>query len=102
MHCAQALSSTEAEFYGGVSGASDSILLKHALEFIGLLVNVELQLDSSGARGVLARKGAGATRYFGGQDALWVQNLVEKNILSVKCVKGIGNPADIGTKILDG
>ena len=33
---------------------------------------------------------------------MWVQSPVEKSIISVRCVKGIDNPADIGTEILDG
>ena len=51
--------SGEAELYAAVSDMKDMILTKWALRFIGLNAKMELRLDSSAARALLERQGAG-------------------------------------------
>ena len=52
------LSSGEAEYYAGASAASDSILLKEAVQFLtGKRCVTHLHLDSSAARGIITRQG---------------------------------------------
>jgi hypothetical protein len=92
-------SSGEAEFYSAVSGVSAGLGLSHLLDFVGLKVRLELQLDSSAARGVLWRTGVGKIRHLEVK-TLWVQDLVTAGRLVVRPVSGIENVADIGTKVL--
>ena len=58
-----ATSSGEAELYAAVSVMKDMILIKRALSFIGLSAKMELRLDSSAARAMLERQGAGRVRH---------------------------------------
>ena len=60
-----AQSSGESEFYGNVSGVSAGRGLSNALDFIGMPVTMELESDSSAARGVLWRSGIGKIRRCG-------------------------------------
>jgi hypothetical protein len=46
-------SSGEAEFYSAVSGVSAGLGLNYLLHLVGMAPKLELQLDSSAARGVL-------------------------------------------------
>ena len=91
-------SSGEAEFYGNVSGISSGLGLQYLLDFIGMPVILELQSDSSAARGVLWRTGVGKIRHLEVK-TLWVQDLVKAHKLLVRPVKGEENVADIGTKV---
>ena len=94
-----AQSSGESEFYGNVSGVSAGRGLSNALDFIGMPVTMELESDSSAARGVLWRSGIGKIRHLEVK-TLWIQDMVHAKELVVKAVKGAHNVADIGTKIL--
>ena len=58
-----ATSSGEAELYAAVSVMKDMILIKRALSFIGMSAKMELRLDSSAARAMLERQGAGRVRH---------------------------------------
>lgn len=52
--------------------------------------------DSSGAKGVAARRGAGRIRHIQTQ-TLWLQEVIARRVLKID---GKINPADIGTKVL--
>ncbi len=95
----KAQSSGESEFYGGVSGVSGAIGLKHILDFVGMPVVIVLHMDSSAARGVMQRSGVGKIRHLEVK-TLWVQQLVHDKHVKIRTVKGLENPSDIGTKVL--
>ena len=54
-------SSGEAEFYSAVSGVSAGLGVQYLLHFMGMKTTVEVQLDSSAARGALWRSGSVAS-----------------------------------------
>ena len=92
-------SSGEAEFYSAVSGVSAGLGVQYLLHFMGMMTTVEVQLDSSAARGVLWRSGVGRIRHLEVK-TLWVQDLVVAKRITIKPVPGLQNVADIGTKVL--
>ena len=97
-----ALSSGEAEYYAGASAASDSILLKEAIQFLtGRTCKVNLYLDSSAARGIITRQGVGRVKHLQIR-TLFLQELHKQGTLSVHPVGTKENTADIGTKPLSG
>ena len=97
-----ALSSGEAEYYAGASAASDSILLKEAIQFLtGRRCKVNLYLDSSAARGIITRQGVGRVKHLQIR-TLFLQELHKQGTLSVHPVGTKENTADIGTKPLSG
>jgi len=62
-------------------------------------MTVRLSFDSSGAKGIAAKRGAGGVRHIELR-TLWLQNAVERKLVILRKVPGKVNPADIGTKIL--
>ena len=97
-----ALSSGEAEHYAGASAASDSMLLKEAVQFLTRKrCQVHLYLDSSAARGIITRQGVGSVKHLQIRTLL-LQELHKKGTLSVHLVGTKENAADIGTKPLSG
>ena len=68
---------------------------------ITLMGKALIQADASAALGVVQRKGAGAIRHLETR-LLWVQEQeIKKKIEYIK-IAGTINPADLGTKHLDG
>ena len=85
-----ALSSGEAEYYAGASAASDSILLKEAIQFLtGKRCKVNLYLDSSAARGIITRQGVGRVKHLQIR-TLFLQELHKQGTLSVHPVRNQG------------
>jgi hypothetical protein len=82
-----------------VSGISQALGLKHALDFSDEVYPLMVESDSSAARAVLWRSGVGHIRHLEVK-TLWVQSMVSDGRLEVRPVKGENNIADIGTKIL--
>ena len=72
-----ALSSGEAELNGSVKGASEGIGLQGIAASIGIKLALRLLGDSSAAKGILMRKGAGPIKHLATKQ-LWVQELVER------------------------
>ena len=96
------LSSGEAEYYAAASAASDSILLKEAIQFLtGKRCVVHLHLDSSAARGIITRQGVGRVKHLQIR-TLFLQDLHKQGTVSVHPVGTKDNTADIGTKPLSG
>ena len=58
-----------------------------------------LYTDSSGARGILQRRGVGRLRHLSCR-ILWLQALVETGTVKLSSIAGSMNPADVGTKRL--
>eukprot|EP00435_Cladocopium_sp_Y103_P035447 s2263_g9.t1 len=94
------LSSCESELYAIVSSMSDSIFIRHCLEFMlqGAIMQVQYT-DSSSARQLLARQGSGRIRHLSGK-VLWVQSKVQGGEVTVSQVPTMFNLADVGTKPL--
>jgi hypothetical protein len=94
------LSSAEAEGYACSSGASDAILLGRLLTWItNKKTWIYIYTDSSGAEGILQRRGVGRLRHLSCR-ILWLQEMVGNGTLKVCSISGHSNPADIGTKRL--
>ena len=94
------LSSAEAEVYASSSGCSDAILLSRMLAWLtGRRTIIHAYTDSSGAKGILQRQGAGRLRHLSCR-TLWLQQLISAGIIKLCSVSGSINPADIGTKRL--
>ena len=91
------LASCESETIAAVSVMSEGIFLQKLIARItGIEPEVRLYIDSSSSRQLISRKGLGKARHLD-VSLLWVQKM--KNVL-VKAIKGVDNPADLGTKAL--
>ena len=95
-----ALSSGESEFYGIVKAATKGLGMKGLLDGMGIEVKVQVNTDSSAAKSIASRNGAGRVRHIEVRE-LWVQDRVAKGELSVVKVKGEENVADGLTKHVD-
>ena len=93
-----ATSSGEAELYAAVSVMKDMILIKRALSFIGMSAKMEIRLDSSAARAMLERQGAGRVRHVE-VAVLWAQQWVKDRCVAVRAEPTRTNCADLGTKV---
>ena len=68
---------------------------------LGVEVKVQVNTDSSAAKSIASRRGAGRVRHIEVRE-LWVQDRVAKRELSVVKVKGEENVTDGLTKHVDG
>ena len=96
------LSSGEAEFYALGTGAAESLFLSSLMKEVlpkELQPNFPIQLrtDAIAGRGVCNRLGPGKIRHLEIRN-LWLQDLVERRLMTVTHVKGEDNPADLLTK----
>ena len=92
-----AMSSGESEWYGGVAGACDGLLMAEVMKWMGWHLVAKLSLDSSAARGMAQKVGVAKMRTVELR-TLWLQSKVKKRLVSVHAVPGTKNVADIGTK----
>ena len=95
-----ALSSAEAELNASVKGASEGIYLRNTAKSIGMNLKVSLFGDSSAAKGIMSRTGAGPVKHLGIKQ-LWIQEKVRNKEVEVTKVAGTENLADALTKNLD-
>eukprot|EP00435_Cladocopium_sp_Y103_P035217 s961_g9.t1 len=93
------LSSGEAEFNGGVGCCSEGLFYHQLLGFMGFNTKMRVYLDSSAARGVFQRQGAGRVRHLEIK-SLWVQQALRQKKFSLHAVNIHENVADVGTKAL--
>jgi hypothetical protein len=70
-----AVSSGESEFYDIVKAATMGVGIKSMCTDLGVEVEVQLNTDSSSARGISSRRGAGTVRHVEVRE-LWVQERV--------------------------
>ena len=97
-----AMSSGEAEYYGAVKGACEGIGIAGLIwDLTGKHVKLEVNTDSSAARGIAMRRGVGKVRHLEVR-TLWLQDQVDRGIVMINKVCGQNNPADVCTKYLDG
>lgn len=66
---------------------------------LGEDVKIVLRSDSSAALGIGGRQGLGKLRRLE-TGYLWLQDVLAQRRLSIRKVKGLDNPADLGTKHL--
>ena len=95
-----ALSSGEAEYYGLVKAASQSIGIRNIMRDLGFDLHIQINTDASVAKSIAMRRGAGKVRHIE-VNQLWVQERVAKGELEIRKVGTEGNIADILTKHID-
>ena len=81
------LSSGESDFYRIVKAAAMGLGMKGLMEDLGVGVEVQVNTDSSAAKSITARRGAGRARHIEVRE-LWVQDRVAKGKLKIVKVKG--------------
>ena len=96
-----ALSTGEAEFYATVRTACRSLGVVALARDMGAQLAARLSTDSSAAKGLASRRGAGGVRHIA-TPALWLQDAVESKRLDLRKLPGKVNAADLGTKVLSG
>ena len=96
-----ALSSAEAELYAAVKAGSEGLGVQSLCGDLGVKAEVDLYLDSSSALALTNRSGLGRAKHVEIQH-LWLQGAVKSGRLTVSKVATEENPADLGTKPLDG
>ncbi len=74
--------------------------MKGLMEDLGVEVEVQVNTDSSAAKSMTARKGAGRVRHIEVRE-LWVQDRVAKGELMIVKLRGEDNVADGLTKHVD-
>ena len=95
----RALSSGEAEFYAIIEGASRSLGVQALMEDMGFVCKIKMKSGSSAGRSISLRKGTGKVRHLQVK-YLWIQDALFEKRLEIEKVRGVDNPADIGTKFL--
>ena len=95
-----ALSSGETEFYGIVKAAAMGLGMRGLMEDLGMTVEIQVNTDSSAAKSITSRKGAGRVRHIEVRE-LWVQERVARGESKIVKVKGEENVADGLTKHVD-
>ena len=95
------LSSGEAEFYGAVKTACRLLGLQQMMKHMRWETNGRLLTDSSAAKGMASRRGAGGVRHIH-TPALWLQQVISQKKLQIVKQPGTSNPPDIGTKVVTG
>ena len=91
------LSSGESEFYGAVRIACRTIGLASSALEKGWKMTPTLVTDSSAAKGMASRRGAGQVRHIH-CPALWLQQVISRRRLTIKKRAGAALSPDIGTK----
>ena len=94
-----ALSSAEAELFGGVKTACETLGVASLLSDLGQEVKLRMHMDASAALGIAQRKGVGKVRHLS-TGTLWLQEQELKDILKIQKIPGSDNIADIFTKNL--
>ena len=94
-----ALSSGEAEYYAMLKAASAGLGMVSLAEDLGLRLGLELETDSTAAKGIAGRKGLGKTKHLA-VCFLWLQERVRLGDILVRKVPTAENRADLMTKHL--
>ena len=91
-----ALSSGEAELHALCTCATEGLALKNILEEIGLEVEFELLTDSSAAKGMIMRQGAGRVKHLDIK-SLWIQEREKLGAITVIKIPRLENVSDLLT-----
>ena len=92
-----AMSSGEAEYYGMVKGASNGLGIVAMLADLGVNLTINLNTDSSAAKGIASRRGLGKVRHIELCE-LWLQDQVARGRIAVNKIRGDDNFSDSLTK----
>jgi hypothetical protein len=92
-----ALSVGEAEFYAGIKGAAEGIGYANILRDLGIECRVNVWMDSTTAKSMCSRTGAGKARHIDTR-FYWIQDVVKKGVVVLHKVDTKFNPADLLTK----
>ena len=105
-----AVSSGESEFYALVKVTSAGLGAISMLKDLGVDIGkntkidkaaLEVRVDASAGRGIAVRRGAGMIRHTA--TPTWrLQKFTQDRMVKVTKIVGVSNPADLGTKHLDG
>ena len=91
-----ALSSGEAEFYALSRGAASGLMSQQIYQAIGFgNLNLVLLTDSTAARGIASRTGAGKLKHLDIKD-LWIQDMVRAKRLAIRKEPTETNWSDLG------
>jgi hypothetical protein len=96
-----ALSSGEAEFYALGKTVAHLLFFVYLLRELQVVKKAHCLTDSSAARGMACRTGPGRVKHLETR-WLWIQERVREKSISLGKVDTKVNPADLGTKVLDG
>ena len=98
-----ALSRGESEFYAAVKGSSAGLGTVNMLMDMGVLMQkaIKILVDATAGIGIASRRGVGRIRHIH-TPSLWLQRAVHDKRVALDKVKGTVNPADVGTKHVDG
>ena len=88
-----ALSSAEAELNSAVKCTSELLGLQQMMLDLNLHLKAELSIDSSAAKGLLQRRGAGRVKHLEVKQ-LWTQELVMNKKIKILKVPRLENPSD--------
>ena len=94
-----AKSSAEAELYGVVRGATESLGMCTFMADLGRKVLIRMNIDAAAAKGIIERRGLSKVRHID-VNVLWLQELCARKMIPVHKVPGEQNPADLTTKHL--
>ena len=92
-----AQSSGEAEFYAIIAGAHEGLAVQSTLAEIGIVLKLRVWSDSSAARTMCHRLGAGSLKHVETKH-FHIQHLLAEGKLTVEKVGTEENPGDLGTK----
>lgn len=95
-----ALSSGESDWYALTHAASAVLGLKHLARDLGRRLEAGLAGDANAAAGIGARRRVGKIRHLE-THSLWLQKHLTEKELVLSRLKGVDNPADLGTKHLN-
>ena len=96
-----ALSSGEAEFYGLVSAASESLGEQSILKDWGVHVHIRILMDATAGAAIGSRRGMGRVKHLN-TIFLWVQDYVTSGRITIEKVHTSLNFADVLTKAVGG
>lgn len=98
-----ALSSGESEFYAAVKGASSGLGMVNMCLDMGMTIEkpVKLLVDATAGIGIASRRGVGRIRHIH-TPSLWLQRSVHNRRVAMDKIPGKINPADVGTKFVNG
>lgn len=93
-----ALSTAEAELSAMTRGTVEGIYVRNLLRFFAEEATLEVETDSSAAKAVTNRLGAGKKLRHVECQHFFIQSLVREGVITVTKAKGDTHPPDVGTK----
>ena len=98
MQKATALSSAEAELVAQSGAISEALAVRNMLQEFQISLGLTSKCDSSAARGIMSRQGAGRVKHLEVRH-LWMQELVESGAVVIQWIPRKMNPSDSLTHV---